>query len=182
MHYDGDVRWRCMITQMVAKLAINHDQYCKMGFLIVTDFISFFSYWSGGFDSLESSTHVNIICLNQAWVQLLEMTIRGYWLNWMMMVMMELTNEKGLYNSQCLNLQLVVCWQVLGEYLPISNRQKRRKHGHDDNQTFSVLIESHQTNTGWYITPLMIMYQYKFYENINSEIQNFYINSIYKYH
>lgn len=132
MHYDGDVRWRCMITQMVAKLAINHDQYCKMGFLIVTDFISFFSYWSGGFDSLESSTHVNIICLNQAWVQLLEMTIRGYWLNWMMMVMMELTNEKGLYNSQCLNLQLVVCWQVLGEYLPFSNRQKRRKHGHDD--------------------------------------------------
>lgn len=127
-------------------------------------------------------TYVNIICLSQAWVQLLEMTFRGYWLNWMMMVMMELTNEKGLYNSQCLNLQLVVCWQVLGEYLPFSNRQKRRKHGHDDNQTFSVLIESHQTNTGWYITPLMIMYQYKFYENINSEIQNFYINSIYKYH
>lgn len=84
MHYDGDVRWRCMITQMVAKLAINHDQYCKMGFLIVTDFISFFSYWSGGFDSLESSTHVNIICLNQAWVQLLEMTILEAidWIGW----------------------------------------------------------------------------------------------------
>lgn len=82
MHYDGDVRWRCMITQMVAKLAINHDQYCKMGFLIVTDFISFFSYWSGGFDSLESSTH--IICLSQAWVQLLEMTILEAidWIGW----------------------------------------------------------------------------------------------------
>lgn len=169
---------------MVAKLAINHDQYCKMGFLIVTDFISFFSYWSGGFDSLESSTHMLILFVYKSSMSstIGNDYIRGYWLNWMMMVMMELTNEKGLYNSQCLNLQLVVCWQVLGEYLPFSNRQKRRKHGHDDNQTFSALIESHQTNTGWYITPLMIMYQYKFYENINSEIQNFYINSIYKYH
>lgn len=77
------------------KTSYNHNQYCKMGFLIVTDFISFFSYWSGGFDSLESSTHMLILfVLSQAWVQLLEMTIRGYWLNWMMMVMMELTNEK----------------------------------------------------------------------------------------
>lgn len=75
------------------KTSYNHNQYCKMGFLIVTDFISFFSYWSGGFDSLESSTHVNIICLNQAWVQLLEMTIRGYWLNWMMMVMIDGTDQ-----------------------------------------------------------------------------------------
>lgn len=34
---------------------------CKMGFLIVTDFIKFFGYWSGGFDSLESSTHNMLI-------------------------------------------------------------------------------------------------------------------------
>lgn len=81
------------------KTSYNHNQYCKMGFLIVTDFISFFSYVSSDvvrrfwFIGIQY-TYVNIICLSQAWVQLLEMTIRGYWLNWMMMVMMELTKLK----------------------------------------------------------------------------------------
>lgn len=54
----GELRY--MITQMVAKLAIIMIN-CKMGFLIVTDFINFFSYWPGSFDSLESSTHMLIL-------------------------------------------------------------------------------------------------------------------------
>lgn len=128
-------------------------------------------------------TYVNIICLSQAWVQLLEMTILEaidwigwwwWWWNWPM--------KKDFTTANVWTYSWWFVDRYWGSIFHFLTDRKEESMVMMTIRHFQCLLSRHQTNTGWYITPLMIMYQYKFYENINSEIQNFYINSIYKYH